>query len=393
MIRTREARDASVREPTRRALLLSGPFGLGHEMPARSFADVLSRSGWQVRAKDSMELLGGAGNRAGLRAFGGLMKMPGAYDGLHFAGLRTGGGIARLMDRVSARRVVPALRAELARGPADLVLSVFATGALAAAGLKREAPARHTVVYCPDVAAHKLWVHEGTDLFLVSSPAAMASVRRFRPRAEVAIVPPPVRSAFYAAPSRAAARDALAVPRDARCVLLIDSGWGFAPLAEAAAGLAGAGVRVLAVAGRNAAGERRLRDLARSRPDITPLGFTSRVPELMAASDLVVALPGAATCAEARVVGRRLLLLDVMPGHGRDNLLHELEQGNAGVCGPAAADVVAGALAMLDAAGGAECPAPAPRWEPAFAAALRRIGVHIALAAEPRSETTCVPSS
>jgi UDP-N-acetylglucosamine:LPS N-acetylglucosamine transferase len=382
-----------VREQAPRALLLSGPFGLGHEMPARGFAGVLRQSGWQVRAKDSMELLGGAGNRAGLRVFGGLMKVPGAYDGLHFAGLRTGGGVARLMDRASARRVVPALRADLAREPADLVLSVFATGALAAAGLKREAPARHTVVYCPDVAAHKLWVHEGSDLFLVSSPAAMASVRRFRPRAAVAIVPPPVRSAFYAAPSRAAARDALAVPRDVQCVLLIDSGWGFAPLAAAAAGLADAGVRVLAVAGRNAAVARRLRDLARSRPAITAFGFTGEVPALMAASDLVVALPGAATCAEARVVGRRLLLLDVMPGHGRDNLLHELEQGNAGVCGPAAADVVAAALAMLDGAAGAGSPSPAPRWEPAFAAALACIGVNIGLSTDTRSETTCAPSS
>ena len=52
----------------------------------------------------------------------------------------------------------------------------------------------------------------------------------------------------------------------------------------------------------------------------------------MAAADVVVALPGANTCAEVRVVGRRLLLLDVMPGHGRDNLLHELELGQAHTC-------------------------------------------------------------
>ena len=49
----------------------------------------------------------------------------------------------------------------------------------------------------------------------------------------------------------------------------------------------------------------------------------------MATADVVVALPGANTCAEARVVGRHLLLLDVMPGHGRDNLLHELELDRA----------------------------------------------------------------
>jgi processive 1,2-diacylglycerol beta-glucosyltransferase len=369
------------------ALVLSGPLGLGHEMPVRSFRDVLQRAGWQVRTGDSMALLGSAAGRAGQRVFDRLMTVPGVYDGLHFAELRTGSRVARLAERAAARRVVPALRAELDRAPVDLVLSVFATGALAAATLKTAksatgaaTPAFQAVVYCPDVAAHKMWVHEGTDLFLVSSPAAAASVRRFRPRAPIALVPSPVRAAFYEAPSQRGARAALGLPADTRCVLLIDSGWGFAPLAGAAARLAAAGVHVLAVAGRNAEVERQLRELAATRPSVLPFGFTDRVPELMAAADVVVALPGAATCAEARVVGRRLLLLDVMPGHGRDNLLHELEQGNAEVCGPSASDVTASALAMLDANGldGARPQAPrAPRWEPAFAAALQQIGLEV----------------
>jgi hypothetical protein len=73
------------------------------------------------------------------------------------------------------------------------------------------------------------------------------------------------------------------------------------------------------------------------------------------------------------------LLLDVMPGHGRDNLLHELELGGAEVCGPAPADVAAAALALLD-----KVPRPAasstvstPRWEPAFEAAFRQIGLNL----------------
>jgi len=375
---------------SRAALLLSGPHGLGHEMPMRSFRDVLQRSGWQVRTRDSMELLGSGAAHAGQRVFDRLMSVPGVYDGLHFAELRTGSRIATMAERAAARRVVPTLRADLDRAPVDLVLSVFATGALAAAGLKSATlPGAvkefRAVVYCPDVAAHKMWVHEGTDLFLVSSPAAAASVRRFRPLAPVALVPPPVRAAFYQAPTRRCAREMLEVPADARCVLLMDSGWGFAPLPAAAAGLAATGVHVLAVAGRNAGTERELRELAAARPNVTAFGFTDLVPELMAAADLVVALPGAATCAEARVAGRRLLLLDVMPGHGRDNLLHELEQGNAEVCGPAAADVTASALAMLDSAR-QEVPR-APRWEPAFAAALEQIGLEV------NAEAACAPSS
>jgi UDP-N-acetylglucosamine:LPS N-acetylglucosamine transferase len=365
---------------THDAVLLAGSLGLGHEMLARSCADVLERSGWRTRSLDSMSLLGAKSGEAGERLFGRLVAIPGLYDGLHFAHLRTGSRLADLMDRAASARLVPSLRAELERQPADLVLSVFATGASAAAKLKAAAPDRRTVVLCTDVAVHRIWVSEGTDLFLVTSPAAAASVRRYLPRAAVSVVPPPVRAAFYAAPSQQEARVALGVPPDGFCVLVIDSGWGFGPLVESVSALAAAGVHVLAVAGRQQSAERRLRELAQVTPRITPFGFTDRVPELMAAADVVVALPGATTCSEARVVGRQLLLLDVMPGHGRDNLLHELELGAAHACVPTPDGVTASVLALRDEA---RCPdvqaIAAPRWEPAFVAALARVGLDLRL--------------
>jgi processive 1,2-diacylglycerol beta-glucosyltransferase len=363
---------------TQDAVLLSGSLGLGHEMMATCCAGLLEGSGWRTRTLNSMALLGPRSGRAGERLFTSLVAVPSIYDGLHFAHLRTGSRLANFMDRRAAARLVPALEADLSRKPADLVLSVFATGASAAARLKAKAPRRRTVVLCTDVTLHRLWVAEGTDLFLVTSPAAEASVRRYLPRAAVSIVPPPVRQAFYAAPSQEEARLALGVPSEEPCVLLIDSGWGFGPLVESVRMLAEAGVHVLAVAGRQRAVERRLRGLARTTPRIRPFGFTDRVPELMAAADVVIALPGATTCSEARAVGRQLLLLDVMPGHGRDNLQHELELGAAGVCGSTSAGLTANALALLD-----TVPRPAPRarplppWEPAYAAALRRVGLDL----------------
>ena len=366
------------------AMLLAGSLGLGHEMMARSAAGLLERSGWHSRVLDSMSLLGRGSGSAGQRLFGRLVaSTPGLYDGLHFAHLRTGSRLAIRMAEAAGSRLVPALRTELARAPADLVLSVFATGAMAAARLKAEAPDRRTVVLCTDVAVHRLWVWEGTDLFLVTSAAAAAAVRRFLPRAAVSVMPPPVQDAFYAAPSQEEARARLGVPDDEPCVLLIDSGWGFGPLVDSVAALAAAGVHVLAVAGRHVAVARALAALGAERPRVHPFGFTDRVPELMAAADLVVTLPGATTCSEARVIGRPLLLLDCMPGHGRDNLQHELETGNAQVCGTSAAGVTASALAMLD---GVARPAPSaipvPRWEPAFTAALGRIGVDLRDAGE-----------
>ena len=366
------------------ALVLSGAIGLGHVMPERSLRGLLHEAGWRVRTLDSMALLGHA-ERAGHGVFAAIMTIPGAYDGLHFAHLRAGSALAGTMDFVAAACAARALRAELDREPVDAIISVFATGAGAAARLKRTSTlaggaARfpRTVVYCPDVGAHRLWVHEETDLFLVTSRAAAALVRRFRPRAPVAVVPPLIRNAFYDAPTQDEARQKIDLPTDAPCVLLINSGWVMAPIAQAAAALADTGVHVLAVAGTNGRLERELRTTARDHELLTPFGFTDEVPALMAAADLVICLPGATTCAEARVVGRQLLLLDAMPGHGRDNLLHELEQGNAGSCGPRAAEICAGALAMLDTRTGPVSDHAPPRWEPAYREALARIGLDIA---------------
>ena len=120
-------------------------------------------------------------------------------------------------------------------------------------------------------------------------------------------------------------------------------------MAQAAEALGNAGVHVLAVAGRNPKLEQRLRSIASRQPLVHPFGFTDQIPDLMAASDLVITSSGD-TCTEARVIGRPLLLLDVVQGHGRDNLQHELELGDAAVASGRAADVVRATLAALETA-------------------------------------------
>jgi len=349
-------------------------------MLTRACTELLEQSGWQVRALDSVKLLGPRKGPLAEKAFARLVKVPGVYDGLHFVHLRTGSKLAELMDRASRASLEPALRAELDREPAELIWSVFSTGASAAAKVSFADPFCRSVVLCTDVAVHRLWVSAGTDLFMVTSPASAASVRRYSPHAQIAIVHPPVRDEFYAAPSQSKARAALRIPEDDPCVLMIDSGWGFAPFAESAGMLARAGVRVLCVAGRNDDLARRLRVMAVEAPGIVPFGFTSEVPTLMAASDLVVTLPGATTCSEARVIGRPLLLLDVMPGHGRDNLFHELEQGDADVCCSTPEGITKSARALLDAVSHPmSINLSPPRWQPTVIEALQLIGIDLRL--------------
>jgi hypothetical protein len=68
-----------------------------------------------------------------------------------------------------------------------------------------------------------------------------------------------------------------------------------------------------------------------------------------------------------------------MPGHGRDNLQHELELGAAHACMPTPGGVTASVLAIRDEAPGPAVQTATPGWEPPFVAALRRIGLELRL--------------
>ena len=108
----------------------------------------------------------------------------------------------------------------MAKAP-ELLVPVFATGAGAAVRLKEEGRDLKSVVIMTDSFAHRMWVHEATDLFLVTSPPAAESVRRYWPEAPVDIITAPVRPEFYSAPPQEVARRALGVPADATCALLM----------------------------------------------------------------------------------------------------------------------------------------------------------------------------
>jgi UDP-N-acetylglucosamine:LPS N-acetylglucosamine transferase len=363
----------------RRALFLSGSFGKGHDTLAEACAGALVPYGVESSIVDCMPMLGRGPGAVGDWIFRRLLSITPVYDAFHFSQLRGEGVLGRFADRASAGVMYPHLRAEVERFRPDLLVSVFATGAAAAVRLKSEYPDVAHVVFITDAFAHRVWVHEGTDLFLVTSEVAAASVRRYWARARVEVVNAPVRPSFYQPPTKAAARSALGVPAEAPCVLLMAGAWGMGPLDEVARALSRAGYWVLAVGGTNGRMVGRLRAVADEEATVVPFAYTDRVAELMSASDVIVTSAGD-TCREARVIGRGLVLLDVVPGHGRENLMHELELGNASACS-ATAGAVLGAVEAFFGQRHREPDAPlwsASAWDAEFVEALSRAGVELA---------------
>lgn len=195
------------------ALLLSGSLGQGHDVMALACADSLSQRGWTTGTRDAMRLLGRTAGAAGEGVFRRMLAVPGVYDAFHFSALRPGNQLALLADSAARRRLAPRLRRLLDEEPADLVVSVFATAASAVNQVRAgRGPAPVHMVFCTDVTPHRLWVHEETDMFLVTSEVAACGVRRYRPDAEIAVVPPPLRAGFYTPPTRAAARAEFGIP-------------------------------------------------------------------------------------------------------------------------------------------------------------------------------------
>lgn len=354
--------------------VLSGSIGRGHDSVADACVSAFTSRRVASSALDCMHLLGGPGQRVGEYAFKKLLSVPPLFDAFHFSQLRAGSGLASSLESAAARRLVPALRHELSRSPGGgLLLSVFATGAGAAGRLTAGDDRWHTAVFCTDATAHRMWVQPGVDTYLVCSPTAAGTVLQYDPFAHIVTIPPPVRAPFFEVPDRQSARRQLGLSRTGPHVLMTAGGWGLGPVAEAADALARAGFHVLAVAGDNRKLERRLRTLAQAfgptdEGSITPWGFTPRIPELMAASDVVVSTAGQ-TCHEARVVGRPLIVLDTVPGHGRENLLLEVARGGALACPPEPGAVVGAVIAVLDGALPASAPWPvssAAEWQGLF---------------------------
>ena len=322
-------------------VVLSGSLGSGHDAAAQAVTAALP--GRESTTLDCMGLLGRGAGRVGEAVFRRVVAVPPVYDALYFGALRPGGRLAEAMDVAARSRLLPAVCARLPARPA-LLVAVFATGASTAAAVRREGAAAAAVVVCTDVSAHRLWVHPGIDAYAVTSQAGVASVRRHDPHARVQILPAPIRPQVWQAPTRPVARAALQLD-ERPCVLLTTGGWGLAPVVEAAVALANRGVQVLAVAGRNPRLYRALCDAAHRQPGLHPLGWTNTMPTCMAAADLVIA-PVGASCHEARALGRRLLVLDTMAGHGRDSVQQQLAWG-AWVSGPGAAQLVPAALGAL----------------------------------------------
>lgn len=316
--------------------MLSAPVGEGHLAAARALAARMRRR-WPDATVREVESTGGAGrDRVLAAAYALVMRYAPALYGIGYDLLVRAPWFARLCKSVAgvrlARTLEPLLRAERP----DLVVSTYpmTTGGLARLR-RRGRLAAYAVAVVTDVAVHPFWVWSGIDETWTLLDSSRRQAAAVEPGADVRVAAPAVGPRVYRR-DRAAARRALGLHPDAFLVLLSGGSLAFGGLEALAAAVldAGDGVRALVLCGRD---ERlRARLAARGLRNLDALGWTDRVPELLAAADLTLTTAGGMIATESLAVGTPVLFAAPVPGHGRAGARMTAEAGLALVCrGPA----------------------------------------------------------
>jgi UDP-N-acetylglucosamine:LPS N-acetylglucosamine transferase len=317
----------------RSVLIISAEMGEGHNAAAAALTEAIRESwpGCEVEQVDTMELRGRRFARLARWSYGFQLNVwPWSYEALYTVLSRS----QRMADM--SRAVVraffgPRIAKAIEKSSPDVVISTYPFGSAALDWLGRKGRMKAlAVTYIPAFHVHPLWAYGAVDLHFAMYDTAGEDALLPAGKGSFRVGAPPVRRGFGEV-SREQARRALGLGPDEFVVLVTGGAWGLGAVAAAVESLVGhnapgadadgaAGARplhVLAVCGKNAQLEARARTVAAAHPGaLSVFGYVTNMPEMMAASDVVVTNGAGVTVLEALRTPRPVVAFAPLAGHG-----------------------------------------------------------------------------
>lgn len=174
------------------------------------------------------------------------------------------------------------------------------------------------VVITDPVTLHRAWVTADVDRCIVATPAAKKMAIKYgMPERKIKVIGMPIDPKFMVK----AAAQIKGKARGLFTILLMGGGEGAGGMAEIIEEFERTGFkgRLIVIAGRNKKLETQLKARKFSFK-MTVLGFTDKVPELMAESDLIVTKAGPGTIAEAMAMSLPIIITSWLPGQEEGNV-------------------------------------------------------------------------
>ena len=307
-----------------RVLVLSADVGEGHAAAARALAQQIEASPEraEVTVIDGLAAMGRVlrpvvedGYRVQLRV------MPWSYTIVYWLLEHV------LPVRWLARRLLCAfgsrpLRRTIEEYDPDVVVSTYPAVTVVLARLRRRGEIScTTVATITDLTGLFFWAQPGIDMHLVMYGESMRSVERIAGEGSVRLVSPLISAEFLEPRCPTEAREALGLPEDGRMVLVSGGGWGVGDIGGAVREFVRSPevTSIVCLAGRNEQAKEKLERMFASEPRVHIYGFSDRMPELLAAADVLVHSTGGVTCLEARAAGTPVVSYGLPVGHARLN--------------------------------------------------------------------------
>ncbi|MFZ4573617.1 MAG: MGDG synthase family glycosyltransferase [Phycisphaerales bacterium] len=305
-----------------RILVCSAAVGHGHCRAAEIIARICTGTGANVTRLEALAFAPAwfkAIYRSGY--LNAIKKLPGAQRWLyrvtdHPCNGRSSG---EALERIAMAKFTHAVTSA---APDLVVCSHFLCARVLCTARAKGAFNAPIAVCITDQHPHGVWLHTGADLFLVASEAAMKRVVESGiPAERVRVVGIPVAPEFGRV-DRGAARAELGIGQNAPVALLTGGGLGLGGLESAVSGALAtdSSVHLIVVCGHAAELKTKVEGLVGKAGAVaTIFGFTDRMPQLMAAADVLVGKPGGLTTAESLASGLPMVLLSPIPGQEEAN--------------------------------------------------------------------------
>ncbi|QOV90828.1 MGDG synthase family glycosyltransferase [Humisphaera borealis] len=188
------------------------------------------------------------------------------------------------------------------------------------------------VMVTTDFYIHCMWVKQPVERYYMASRESAINLSNVVPLSEMEVTGIPIHPAFGEAMDPTGCRRKHGISVDRNVVLQLAGGFGVGPIEQIHRRLleCQTPLHVVVATGRNARVRTRLEAIPLpSHHRRTVLGFTSDMPELMTAADVVVSKPGGLTTSEAMATGTPMVVVDPIPGQESRNSDYLLENGAA----------------------------------------------------------------
>jgi processive 1,2-diacylglycerol beta-glucosyltransferase len=213
------------------------------------------------------------------------------------------------------------LARRIAASDPDVVVSTYPAVTVVLARLRRHGQVRaSTIATITDLTGLFFWAQPGIDMHLVMYDESSSSVREIAGPGSVEVVRPLISAEFLQPRCPRESRRSLGLPEDGRLVAVSGGGWGVGDIAGAVRELRRIDdATIVCLAGRNEPQQRKLEETFAGDERVHVWGFTSQMPELLAAADVLVHSTGGVTCLEARACGTPVVSYGLPVGHARIN--------------------------------------------------------------------------